>query len=48
MDLIYALFGTDKDGFFKGLMDLFDKVWAILLPFILSAKFEEMFGTQEK
>lgn len=47
MDFIYALFGTDKDGFFQGLMDLFDKVWAILLPFILSAKFEEMFGPKE-
>lgn len=47
MEFIYALFGTDKDGFFKGLTELFEKVWAVLLPFILSMKFDEMFGTQE-
>ncbi len=47
MELIYALFDTDKDGFFTGLTELFEKVWAVLLPFILSMKFDEMFGTQE-
>ena len=46
MDFIYALFDTDKDGFFNGLTELFEKVWNVLLPFLLSAKFEEMFGTQ--
>lgn len=47
MELIYSLFGTDKDGFFQGLTELFEKVWAIILPFLLSAKFDELFGTQE-
>ena len=47
MDFIYALFDTDKDGFFKGLTELFEKVWNVLLPFLLSAKFDEMFGTQK-
>lgn len=43
MELIYSLFGTDKDGFFQGLTELFEKVWAVLLPFLLSAKFDELF-----
>lgn len=48
MDFIYELFGTDKDSFFQGLMDLFDKVWTVILPFILSAKMEEILGGTQK
>lgn len=47
MEFIYELFGTDKQGFFDGLMNAFKKLYAILLPFLLSAKYDEMFGTNE-
>lgn len=47
MELIYGLFDTDKEGFFDGLVELFEKVWVMLLPYLLSAKFDEMFGTKE-
>ena len=47
MDLIYALFDTDKEGFFNGLTELFEKVWTFIYPFILAAKLDEMLGTQK-
>ena len=47
MDYVYELFGTDKRGFFDGLMDAFKKLYNFLLPFLLSAKFDELFGTKE-
>lgn len=47
MELIYDLFGTDKDGFFNAIINIFERIWAVLLPILLSAKFDEIFGTND-
>ena len=47
MELIYELFGTDKDGFFNGLTEAFKKLYDFILPFILAAKLDEMLGTNQ-
>ena len=47
MDYVYEMFGTDKKGFFDGLMNAFKALYAILVPFLAAAKWDELFGTKE-